>query len=315
MTVIHKRERYQGAMVGLLAGDAIGAPYETWNAADIIADIEKRGGLKMFDYVNPWAKQEGATKTFRKGRPTDDGDHGAGFGLSLIACRGVNQEDIFYRLRHIVFGHVSPLWNGRAYGAGKTTREMLRPATWAESQALAYECYPSNGGLMRILALALYFGSFDLFDDAQVELATRVTHRNELVVDCCAAYVATACNLLEGRDPEYAIKSHIGFSLSDHVSMHCEQTPVDPGKWPERGHVGLTLHVAYWCLLNATSFADGIEKAIRVGGDTDTYAAVAGGLLGARFGYQGIPQEWRRQLLGVDVMRQIADDLYDIAHH
>lgn len=314
MSAIHKIDRYRGAMVGLLAGDAIGAPYETWNAEDIAVDFAKRGGLTMFDYVNPWASQKGATKLFPKGRPTDDADQGAAFGQSLVALRRVDQEDIFNRLRRVTFDHVSPLWSGRAYGAGKTTREMLRPSTWAESQALVYEGYPSNGGLMRVAALALFFGSFDVFDDSMVEAATRVTHRNELVVDCCSAYVATLCNLLEGRDSEYSIKSHIGFSLSDHVSMHYATEPKDPGQWPERGAATLTLHIAYWCLHNARNFADGIERAIRIGGDTDTYAAVAGALLGARFGYQAIPHEWRRQLLGREIMRQIADDLYEIAH-
>lgn len=315
MTALSKRDRYRGAMVGLLAGDAIGAPYETWTAEAIAEDLAKRGGLTMFDYVNPWAAKEGKTRVFPRGRPTDDADHGAGFGQSLVALRRVDQEDIFKRLRHITFDHVSPLWSGRAYGAGRTTRLMLRPATWAESQAITEETYPSNGALMRIAALALLFGSFDKFSIADVEAAVTVTHRHELVVDCCAAFVATLCNLLEGHDAEYSIKSHIGFSLSDHVSMHyAASEPKDPGQFPERGAVTLTLHIAYWCLHHAKSFEDGIERAIRIGGDTDTYAAVAGALLGAKFGHQAIPHKWRRELLGREIMKQIADDLYDIAH-
>jgi ADP-ribosylglycohydrolase len=316
MTAIHKHDRYRGAMVGLLGGDEIGGPYETWGAAEIAADIDRRGGLTMFDYVSPWAKLlEGSTKVLPKGRPTDDSDHAAALGLSLVEHRRVVPEDIYARLRRITFEHVSPLWNGVAKNAGHTTRTMLRPATLAESQALTVETYPSNGSLMRAAALSLFYGSFEAADHVVIDSVTRITHRHEVVEDCTGAFVATLCNLLEGHDPEYSIKSHIGFSISDHVSMHCDRvTPKDPGTWPARGAATFTLHVAYWSLMHATSYADGIEKAIRVGGDSETYAAVAGALLGARFGIHDIPGAWRKDMMGVDVMLGIADDLYEIAH-
>jgi ADP-ribosyl-[dinitrogen reductase] hydrolase len=64
--------------------------------------------------------------------------------------------------------------------------------------------------------------------------------------------------------------------------------------------------------MHSTSFADGIEKAVRIGGDTDTYAAIAGGLLGAYYGYDAIPLEWRNTILGHDVMVDYAEKLYDM---
>jgi ADP-ribosylglycohydrolase len=39
----------------------------------------------------------------------------------------------------------------------------------------------------------------------------------------------------------------------------------------------------------AGGVADGLERAIRGGGDTDTVAAIAGGLLGAAFGAAAVP--------------------------
>ena len=41
-----------------------------------------------------------------------------------------------------------------------------------------------------------------------------------------------------------------------------------------------------------------LEEAVRGGGDTDTVAAIAGGLLGAAYGYTAVPFEWRRRLHG-----------------
>jgi hypothetical protein len=41
-----------------------------------------------------------------------------------------------------------------------------------------------------------------------------------------------------------------------------------------------------------------LEEAVRGGRDTDTVAAIAGGLLGAAYGYSAVPFEWRQHLHG-----------------
>ena len=41
-----------------------------------------------------------------------------------------------------------------------------------------------------------------------------------------------------------------------------------------------------------------LEEAVRGGRDTDTVAAIAGGLLGAAYGYTAVPFEWRQRLHG-----------------
>ena len=50
-----------------------------------------------------------------------------------------------------------------------------------------------------------------------------------------------------------------------------------------------TMACAIWVLRKDFSYEDGIEKVIRAGGDTDTNAAVAGAVLGAKWGFGGIP--------------------------
>ena len=51
---------------------------------------------------------------------------------------------------------------------------------------------------------------------------------------------------------------------------------------------------------------------MRIGGDTDTYAAIAGGLLGAYYGYDAIPKDWRNSVLGRKVMEGYAEKLYEM---
>ena len=58
------------------------------------------------------------------------------------------------------------------------------------------------------------------------------------------------------------------------------------------GYVVDTLEAALWCLLTIDSYRDCVLKAVNLGEDTDTVAAVAGGLAGALYGCDAIPAEW-----------------------
>jgi ADP-ribosylglycohydrolase len=58
------------------------------------------------------------------------------------------------------------------------------------------------------------------------------------------------------------------------------------------GYTLKTLGAAFWALRQAPTFAEGLHAVIMEGGDADTNAAVAGALLGARFGYDAIPVGW-----------------------
>ncbi|CAB4909479.1 unannotated protein [freshwater metagenome] len=59
-----------------------------------------------------------------------------------------------------------------------------------------------------------------------------------------------------------------------------------------------TLGQAVWALRGATSYPQVLRRVIDLGGDTDTVAAVAGGLAGAVFSTDGIPDRWRAVLHG-----------------
>ncbi len=90
--------------------------------------------------------------------------------------------------------------------------------------------------------------------------------------------------------------------------------PTESDIWPHSGEVMISLRIAIWGMLHATSFLDGLTKVIGLGGDVDTYGAIAGGLLGAHFGVEGIPHEWRDVLIGRDIMERLAGRLYELAH-
>lgn len=325
-------DRYKGAMVGVLVGDAIGAPYETWGPTKIAADIEARGGLTFFDYENPW-KHELGPKILPAGRPTDDSDQTADLAESLIACNGLDIEHLREALRDSVVRHESRLWNGTALGAGGTTKKALSDDPDKVAEAMNNNI-GTNGSLMRSVPMALWLQGkmhFDLIPNMENEQGvwehtsplelirkmSAVTHAHTHAIEACLFY-SWCMNLIltntdgpkplhENMRPVGPVSHRVISRLSD-----CYDHPYDPGAWPARGTAEFSLYVALWCFKHSTSFADGIEKAVRIGGDTDTYAAIAGGLLGAYYGYDAIPLEWRQTILGHDVMVEYADKLYEM---
>ncbi|MDR2106129.1 MAG: ADP-ribosylglycohydrolase family protein [Coriobacteriales bacterium] len=112
---------------------------------------------------------------------------------------------------------------------------------------------------------------------------------------------------LYAHDPEYA----------DEVARFAELA--EPGflDTPEagigsRGYVVDTLKAALWCFWKQRGYRDTVLAAVNLGGDSDTNAAVAGGLAGVwyREGTDlGIPDEWHQQLVNRSLIDRICCDL------
>ncbi len=311
------RERYQGTLVGVLAGDSLGAPYEKWEPRDIADDIDRRGGLVPFDYEDPW----GRSGHFPAGRPTDDSELTAALAQSLIACNGSDPAHQYRYFKRAVGGQ-SFVWEGKADGFGRTTRKMLL-ATNYEKALLRDDrpSIPSNGSLMRSAPLALWFYEQDQeLRDSAVQSSSEVTHIHPHAVGCCVIYCKMLTRLLNGTDPEEAWREACWGAnsnpeqrlLINFVLPPPEATNLWMNKGGKVGSALHTLHIAGWCLVHAKDFREGIEMAVRFAGDTDTAAAVTGGLLGAYFGIEGIPQEWRDVLKGQNRMIDLANQLYDL---
>jgi ADP-ribosylglycohydrolase len=79
-----------------------------------------------------------------------------------------------------------------------------------------------------------------------------------------------------------------------------------------RGYVVDTLKVALWCFWNKHSYRDSVLAAVNLGGDTDTNAAVTGGLAGIWYREDtslGIPREWRNQLVNCKLLNRVCQDM------
>ena len=327
---------YIGSLVGVHVGDSLGAPYEqTYTAAKIAGDIATRGGLTFFDYPNPWAVlKDGNEGILPAGRPTDDSEQTARLARSLIACNGLDPTHLRNELYASTFSKESILWNGRSTGGGKTTFNALSDVP-ARNEAARKNPIGTNGSLMRSAPLGLWWARH-IFDDTDEDVRiayvqeartmtfamSDVTHAHPHSKDACWLYVLILAGLLIGNNMEGALAcaEDIDPEIKNsklveriYLSLRDEHlTPYDPGAFPARGAAEFSLYVACFALKHATSFAEGVEIAIRVGGDTDTYAAIAGGLLGAHYGYEAIPLEWRTTILGHDQMVDYAMKIYEM---
>ena len=134
-----------------------------------------------------------------------------------------------------------------------------------------------------------------------MEQASKITHAHERSVLACKIYALLMYYLIADQS-----RGSLLFALDDIYCRYCEEKeyphfarifdenfanlPVDEIK--STGYVVDSLEAAIWCLLNTDNYKDCVLKAVNLGGDTDTIAAIAGGLAGLMYGYESIPQEW-----------------------
>ncbi len=76
------------------------------------------------------------------------------------------------------------------------------------------------------------------------------------------------------------------------------------------GYVVDTLEAAIWCLLSTDDYRSAVLEAVNLGSDTDTTAAVAGGLAGLAYGMDAIPEEWLAALKKRDEIEKLCRDFH-----
>ena len=292
-----RTDRARGALLGLAAGNLLGLPVEGMWYYRI--DQYYPDGLRDIDprEVN---------------RPMDDDlAQAVDLGEALLAG-GDYARDFAERL--IVWARE----NGR--GMGYTTAEVIdelatgRPLP--EPARVVYERrdrIAPNGGVMRCAPVAIARrGQPDLLVSDSA-LTCVVTHYAPTCQWSCIIVNAVISGLLNGATPDLpglmaaaradgcpdlrAI-AHADGIPSEALDAVADGQPLPPGlDWFRRdqrmiGHTLLTLEAGLWAAATPLDFEDALIASVSVGGDTDTNAAVAGAVLGARYGAAAIPERW-----------------------
>jgi ADP-ribosylglycohydrolase len=124
--------------------------------------------------------------------------------------------------------------------------------------------------------------------------------------------------LVRGEEPEHAARAALeavadregGEELEFLVEAAGAARPVDG---PDQGFCLFTAGLAFQALVRGGDAESELRRVVSLGGDTDTNAAVAGALLGARDGVEGLPPGWLERLLDRDAIQDEAAALVPLA--
>jgi ADP-ribosyl-[dinitrogen reductase] hydrolase len=303
------RARLEGGLLGLLVGDAVGVPYEFMSAAALPA-LEKLGhGLPTgFHRAHPGAPPAAWS---------DDGAQALCLLSSLLDRGRLDPDDLVGRLVD---------WYQRGYMAVEaqvfdvglqTERTLLAVAAgkpWSQAVRRDDPSTNGNGSLMRVLPLALWHRGSDAELCADARLQSRVTHGHLRAQLCCALYCLWARRLLAGSQHAYdeaclrlyELVAHEPAAASE-LDQHVRPRERLVGRGS--GYVVDTLHSAREAL-EQPSYERVVQRAIAFGDDTDTTAAVAGGLAGIRHGAAAIPGAWALHPEGLRMVAPLLSALH-----
>ena len=184
-----------------------------------------------------------------------------------------------------------------------------------------------NGSLMRIhpFVLYLYFASSAGRDSRLESLklikeASELTHAHSRSVMGC--YIFTYClSALLGSADKRSIKDALALARNDLSLLpefdkyirifRSDFESLSADEIKSSGYVVDTLEASLWCLLTTESYSECVLKAVNLGEDTDTVAAVAGALAGALYGYESIPEKWLDTLLKREYIEDMCERAYN----
>lgn len=243
-----------------------------------------------------------------------------GFDLQLIAQNFVNWcYDNYW----------TPL--GEVFDIGIATEEAIHRLSKGKKPEKAGGIEDSsngNGSLMRIAPLAFYLSGKPIDERYKItKQVSSITHGHIRSVISCFYYLEFAKQLLEGKG-----KFEIYRNLQELISKHLNSLSINPAELSlfdrllkdniheleedeirSSGYVLHTLEASIWCLLTTENYKDAVLKAVNLGEDTDTTAAVTGGLAGLIYGFENMPEGWINQIARkediLDLGERLAEEL------
>lgn len=286
-----KETRIVGCLLGGAVGDAIGLPYEGLSREA----IARRAG----------AGPLGHALAFGRGMISDDTEHACMTAQALLAGAGDPQRfmrSLAWRLRGWLLGLPASVGFG-------TLRALIKLwLGWSPMHSGVGSA--GNGPAMRAAILGACLGADEGRMVAHVERSTRMTHRDPRALAGALAVARAAAQIVHrggATAPDEVLAAALRDTTDSELAAALELARVHRGRGdrPEvfaaalgqgagvSGYIHHTVPVAIYCWLDAPrDLRASVESAVRLGGDTDTVAAIVGGLAGASVGAAGVPADW-----------------------
>ena len=293
------QDRFRGCLLGLAVGDAVGTAVE----------FRSRGSFTPVDDMTG-----GGPSNLKPGQWTDDTSMALCLAESLVLKRGFDPGDQMDRyVRWFRKGHLSS--TGACFDIGNATSTALRhyERTHEPFSGSTDPRSAGNGSIMRLAPIPMFY-----YPDPEQAVfhageSSRTTHGSRECVDACRLYSLMLVNTLGGKPkdrilcvPDTAIP---GLSPKIEAIARCEYKDKPETGIRGSGYVVDSLEAALWSFLMTGNFRDAILKAVNLGDDADTTAAVCGQIAGAYYGQSGIPPGWLAKLCMREEITAFADQL------
>lgn len=304
--------KVKAALFGLAVGDALGVPVE----------FKSRAELR----INPVKDMRGYG-TWQQPAGTWSDDSSLAFCLAeSLASVGYNPDDIAAKF---ISWRNEGYWaaHHRVFDIGNATNAAITRLIRGVKPILAggfEEGDNGNGSLMRILPLVVYVKSLPIAERFEVvKSVSSITHAHFRSVLACYIYIEMAILLWYGFSARVSynkmqeqVNQFIALSSfnREEVKLFDRVLQKDISGLQEQqihsgGYVIHTLEAALWSLLTTETYAGAVLRAVNLGEDTDTTACVVGGLAGLLYGYNGLLEEWSREIARFDDIDNLCETL------
>ena len=307
----------EGAIMGLVVGDALGVPAEFMSREELRESpvCEMIGGGAHGQLPGTWSDDTSMTLCT----------------MDSLISNGIDYDDQMQRFSRWLWDAENTA-RDEVFDVGGTTKHAVFKFV---KKIPALECGETaentcgNGSLMRIIPTAMYLlgqnNACELSDTTAevIHNTSKCTHAHLKCQVACGIYCSVVFRMSTAGDLKDAVQSGITHALS-YYRGKTEFSPVLPEfetlreieLWPEEdiqsgGYVIHTLQAALWCLLNTDTYEGCVLKAVNLGRDTDTTAAVVGALAGMWYGEQRIPTSWKLLTVKYDEIKGKAREFYD----
>lgn len=315
--------KFKAAIFGFIVGDALGVP----------AEFKSRDNMKktpLTDMIGYGTHHQPA------GTWSDD----SSMTIATIAWLGEmkNNRPDYTQLMDkfanwMMYGDYTPY--GDTFDCGiSTSRAIINYGKGVEPLQCGgkTEWDNGNGSLMRILPVALWSAS-DLAGEEMngadfICNVAALTHGHIRSKIGCLIYSKIIADLVYAQDEAKidVLKKSLKHCKKYLETIDDKQIADEIGKYARlwdldvfqrlnenviksTGYVVDTLEAAVWCFLNTDNYKDCVLKAVNLGDDTDTVAAVAGGLAGLYYGVETIPKAWINRLPKKDRIDELIEKM------
>ncbi len=266
-------EQMRQVLLGMAVGDSIGLPYEGLKASKIARRLEGQPLRQCLWFGKGWISDDTETAI-----------------LTLAALRmpGPPERGMALLLRKW-FWTIPP-------GIGLATVRSCLKMTFNGANPKSGVMSAGNGALMRALICGVWAAERNVDPAELAERMARPTHAHPLALDGCRALAVNAFHAAGGIEPKSALAAAIQQIETDdmqdrlHRALAFDLTRLGLPENPP-GFVGfsLPLAVAAW-MRHPTDMKAAISEVVLLGGDTDSHAALVGGLC-AISGAE-LPSDW-----------------------